>query len=201
MADEESRDRSQRVTFSVSRRALRWSSATAVLILVGLGAFALGHATSSPARHVSVKTSRASRSHPTTHTTTNSATSLPAPSTTAPPTPTTTTTQPSPVLPTVTIGSWTGREPSTIAFSADGGNIAGDLTWSIWNQTEAIGNGTRVEENCVPNCTQGTQTPYPVAITLSNPVDGQFTTLVEQTADGSGATQTYTAPDLGEGAS
>ncbi len=100
----------------------------------------------------------------------------------------------------VTFGKWTGREPATIYFSADAGNIATGLVWSRWDQTKAVGHGTRNELSCVPNCAQGSSTPYPVTITLSHPVDGKYTLLVEQTADGKATTETFTAPHLGQGA-
>jgi hypothetical protein len=44
---------------------------------------------------------------------------------------------------TVTLGgTWTGMEPSTIAFSADGGNIVTGIRWSSWNHVNAVGQGT-----------------------------------------------------------
>ena len=102
--------------------------------------------------------------------------------------------------PTVTIAGWTGRKPATIYFSGDAGDIATGLTWSAWNQTEAVGHGRRQELSCIPDCAQGTATSYPVTITLTEPVDGRFTTIVEQTADGRGTTETFTGPYLGSGA-
>jgi hypothetical protein len=102
-------------------------------------------------------------------------------------------------LPTLTIASWTGREPVRIYFSADAGNIATGLTWSVWNQTQAVGHGVRNELSCVPDCAQGTATPYPVTLTLSDPVGGAFTSLLEQTADPKGTTERFTAPQLAQG--
>ncbi len=126
----------------------------------------------------------------------------PAPSTTAPPaasTPTTTSTTPPPPLPTVTIAGWTGRQPATIYFSADAGNVATGLTWHTWTATEAVGTGSRQELSCEPDCAQGAATTYPVTLTLSDPVDGSFTTLIEQTADGRDTSQGFTAPELAQG--
>ena len=102
--------------------------------------------------------------------------------------------------PTVTIGRWTGRQPAAIYFSGDAGDVATGLTWSAWNTSTAVGHGTRSELSCVPSCAQGTATPYPVTITLSRPVDGRFTLITEQTADAHGTTETFRAPDLGQGA-
>ena len=102
-------------------------------------------------------------------------------------------------LPSVTIAGWTGRDPAIVYFSADAGNIATGLTWSVWNQTEAVGHGTRDELGCVPSCAQGTVTPYPVTLTLTNPVNGSFTSILEQTADGKGTSETFHAPLWGKG--
>ena len=113
--------------------------------------------------------------------------------------PSTSTVAPAP-LPTVTIGKWTGREPRAIYFSGDSGDIATDLTWSSWAADRAVGSGTWHYLDCRPSCAAGTSTPYPVTITLTNPVHGQFTTLVEKTSGPHGFTQTFTAPQLGQGA-
>ncbi len=118
-----------------------------------------------------------------------------APATTAPPAPVTT----APAPATLTIAGWTGRAPVRIYFSADAGNVATGLTWSTWTATEAVGTGSREELGCVPDCAQGSATAYPVTITLSDPVGGSFTTLVEQTADGRGTSETFTAPQLAQG--
>jgi hypothetical protein len=123
------------------------------------------------------------------------------PSTTTTTTTTTTiTTIPTAALPTVTISGWTGREPTTIYFSGDAGDVATGLTWSRWDASEAVGQGIRNELGCIPDCAQGTSTPYPVTITMTNPVNGKFTTILEQTADGRGTTETFTEPYLGQGA-
>jgi hypothetical protein len=106
---------------------------------------------------------------------------------------------PTSTLPSLTIASWIGGEPVRIYFSGDAGNVATGLTWSLWSQTEAVGHGVRNELGCVPNCAQGSSTPYPVTLTLSDPVEGVFTTLLEQTADSKGTTETFTAPYLAQG--
>ena len=125
----------------------------------------------------------------------STSTSVPAgaPTTTSPPASTTS------ALPTLTIASWTGRDPVTIYFSGDGGNVATGLTWSVWNPTEAIGHGTRQELSCVPDCAQGTATAYPVTLTLGGVVGGGFTSILEQTADGKGTAETFTSPHLAQG--
>ena len=39
-----------------------------------------------------------------------------------------------------------------------------------------------------------------MTITLTDPVGGSFSTVVEHAADGKGTTDTFRAPDLGQGA-
>lgn len=80
--------------------------------------------------------------------------------------------------------------PTLIAFSADGGNIVAQLTWSLWDQHEAIGTGTRTLQSCNPNCAQGVDTQVPERLVLSQPEDGYFTTVVASFA---GQLEVYTA--------
>jgi hypothetical protein len=85
-------------------------------------------------------------------------------------------------------------------FSGDSGDIATGLTWPVWNASEAVGHGTRNELGCVPDCADGTSTPYPVTITMSHPANGRFTVILQETSDGKGTLHTFTAPYLGQGA-
>lgn len=103
-------------------------------------------------------------------------------------------------LPVVTIGDWTGRRPTTIYFSADAGNVATGLSWPVWTTSRAVGRGKRDEISCVPDCAAGTAAAYPVTVTMTDPVAGRFTTVVEQTADGRGTTESFQEPFLGESA-
>lgn len=96
-------------------------------------------------------------------------------------------------LPVFVAGTWTGIKPSQIDFSADGGNIVTDITWSSWTATGAVGEGTSVIQNCVPNCAQGTTTPVPTTITLTRPQSGHFTELTE-TRDGQSSAWLYPRP-------
>lgn len=98
------------------------------------------------------------------------------------------------------IGRWSGREPVTIYFSGDAGNVASNLHWSSWSANGAVATGTWHYQSCQPTCAQGTMTPYPVTITLSAPVSGQFTKLVEKTSGPHASAQTFSAPHLGQGA-
>ena len=113
-------------------------------------------------------------------------------------TPTTTTVSPLPLLIAVATNgqhTWTGREPNTMGFSVDEGNIVTNLMWSSWTTTQAVGNGTWTYDDCVPDCAGGSTTPYPATIVLSDPVNGVFTYMTETTAGPHGLTSTYTYPD------
>jgi len=81
--------------------------------------------------------------------------------------------------PKLILGRWSGIEPSQIDFSADGGNIVTGLLWSAWTKSRALGQGTSDIQSCVPNCAQGTDTPVPTTITLSDPRSGHFTEMTE----------------------
>ena len=87
-----------------------------------------------------------------------------------------------------------------IYFSGDSGDITSHLVWSTWSADRAVAHGTWNYLDCKPNCATGNSTPYPVTITLTTPVGGKFTRLVEQTSGPHGYTQTFVAPQLGQGA-
>ena len=87
-----------------------------------------------------------------------------------------------------------------IYFSGDSGDITSHLVWSTWSADRAVAHGTWNYLDCKPNCATGNSTPYPVTITLTAPVGGTFTRLVEQTSGPHGYTQTFVAPQLGQGA-
>jgi hypothetical protein len=82
-------------------------------------------------------------------------------------------------LPYVTLGSYTGREPDTIDFSADAGNVVSDIQWSEWNASGATGYGESAVESCDPNCATGNVTEVPVTVTLSDPSGGIFAVMTE----------------------
>jgi hypothetical protein len=80
-----------------------------------------------------------------------------------------------------TAGNYSGTDPTMIDFSADGGNIATDLTWGAWPSgpngnvpvdATVTGTGTVYIQGCVPNCADGSETPEPVTIVLSDPIPG-----------------------------
>lgn len=81
--------------------------------------------------------------------------------------------------PVVILGSFTGREPTEIDFSADAGNIVQHIHWTSWTATGATGHGTTYTETCIPDCAASKKTPNPATILLSNPVNGRFTVLTE----------------------
>jgi len=98
-------------------------------------------------------------------------------------------------LPTVTLGSWTGIEPSLMQFSGDAGNIVTNIVWSSWNDLGAVGEGVWHYDNCVPDCAGGTVTPTPATIILSVASDGRFTQLTEELGGPFGGTLTFALPN------
>jgi len=90
--------------------------------------------------------------------------------------------------------TYSGIEPTVIAFSGDATNIISNITWSSWGQDTATGDGTWNDLGCVPDCASGTQTPYPATVELSSPHNGVFTHIVETTTGPQGFVQTFTYP-------
>jgi hypothetical protein len=166
---------------TVRRMAMLGIASTAVLLMAGCGGSqqAVRHAPTTTRSPSPTITSASVTTSPSSVSTTESTSSPPVPP-----------------LPTLTIASWTGREPVALYFSGDAGDIATGISWTVWDQTEAVGHGVRKELSCVPNCAQGTATPYPVTLTLAMPVDGAFTSIQEQTADGKGTTEKFSPHDV-----
>jgi hypothetical protein len=62
-------------------------------------------------------------------------------------------------------------EPATIQLACgDGTVVAGNLTWSQWGSTTAVGQGSVNEVSCVPDCADGKDVAYKAELTLSEPV-------------------------------
>ncbi len=93
-------------------------------------------------------------------------------------------------LPMVTVGSYSGTQPSLIGISGDAGDIVQNIDWLSWTKTSAYGQGVVDDDSCVPNCASGTTTPVAAQITLSDPSAGQFTRMSE-TYEGETITMTY----------
>jgi hypothetical protein len=58
-------------------------------------------------------------------------------------------------------------EPSDITVAADGATFLKNLTWSGWGTATAMGTGILEGDNCIPNCAEGSDTPYDATVTLS----------------------------------
>jgi serine/threonine protein kinase len=93
-------------------------------------------------------------------------------------------------LPVLTAGSYTGMKPSEIAFSGDSTNVVTKISWTSWTATGASGTGTSDIDSCNPNCAQAPPSLVPTTITLTDPVNGKFTKMIEA-RNGSSATYTY----------
>lgn len=62
-------------------------------------------------------------------------------------------------------------EPARILLTCgDGTIVVNGLTWRQWGATTATGHGTVNEVSCVPDCAEGKDVAYQVAVTLSRPV-------------------------------
>lgn len=82
-------------------------------------------------------------------------------------------------VPLLVTPQWSGIKPASITLSADGGNIPYHLTWSQWNDKRAVAKGLVGIQSCNPNCAQGTTTPVPVRIVLSDVHNGHYTYITE----------------------
>lgn len=93
-------------------------------------------------------------------------------------------------LPMFIYGPYHAIRPRHIYFSGDGGNIVENLRWSSWTMSRATGEGHSDMQGCVPDCATGAEIMVPTLITLSDPVDGYFTRILER-RDGQNTTLVY----------
>jgi serine/threonine protein kinase len=93
-------------------------------------------------------------------------------------------------LPVLAVGSYSGMRPTEIAYSGDATNVVTGLSWSSWTATGATGTGTSDIDSCVPSCAAASPDNVRTTITLSDPVNGQFTHMTE-TRNGSATSYTY----------
>jgi hypothetical protein len=186
------------------RRPVLLTLVLAVAILLGAGgaalAFALsghpsnGHNTASggaashsptaPATSAVTNTSAAASSPAVSSSSTSTATSSTSPSQA--------TSSSSAALPVLVVGSYSGMQPTEIAYSGDGTNVVTGITWSSWAATGATGTGTSDIDSCVPSCAAASPDNVSTTITLSTPVNGHFTQMTETR---NGSTANYTYPD------
>jgi len=184
---------------SGSRRPALFAIVLALAILVGAGGAALAlalaakpatssgtapgatgtHSQTAPATTPAVTGSSASASSPT-----SPSSSSPSPSASA-------SSSSSTALPVITVGSYSGIEPTEIAFSGDATNVVTGIAWSSWTATGATGTGTSDIDSCVPSCAAASPNNVTTTITLSDPVNGRFTQMTETR---NGTTTSYTYP-------
>ncbi len=93
-------------------------------------------------------------------------------------------------LPALVVGTYSGMKPTEIAYSGDATNVVTSITWTSWTATGATGTGTSDIDSCIPNCAQAPVDNVTATITLSAPVNGDFTQMTE-TRDGSTTPYTY----------
>ena len=94
-------------------------------------------------------------------------------------------------VPVLAVGSYSGMRPTEIAYSGDATNVVTGLAWSSWTATGATGTGTSDIDSCVPSCAAASPDNVSTTITLSDPVNGQFTQMTETR---NGSTTSYTYP-------
>jgi hypothetical protein len=83
--------------------------------------------------------------------------------------------QPQATPPVLSVTGYTGTRPGMISFSGDAGYVITNITWSSWGQGSAYGTGTSNIQGCVPDCADGSETPYTTTVSLSAPYGGHFT--------------------------
>jgi len=188
------------------RRPVLLTLVLAVAILLGAGgaalAFALSgnpsgsqnnvsggasHSPTAPATSAVTNSSAAASSS-------NSGSSSSTTGTTSPSQPAASTSAPaaSTAVPVLAVGSYSGMRPTEIAYSGDGTNVVTGLTWTSWTATGATGTGTSDIDSCVPSCAAASPDNVSTTITLSDPVNGQFTQMTETR---NGSTTSYTYPN------
>lgn len=73
----------------------------------------------------------------------------------------------------------TGFMPKDMTFSCDSTLIMQGGQWSTWNSSYAEGTATLLEDNCVPDCADGTMAHNPVKVRFDKPITkscGEFYT-------------------------
>jgi hypothetical protein len=101
--------------------------------------------------------------------------------------------QSTPVAPSISIydcGDTPVTEPGNILLAC-GDNSTGisNITWSQWNDIQAMGSGTAYVNDCNPDCQQGTLITSPVSVVLNGYTLGSPNTYEAMTV--SGATGQY----------
>lgn len=59
--------------------------------------------------------------------------------------------------------------PRQFDIFCDGNDALAQMSWSVWNTTEATGTGVEFINNCVPNCASGTWKRLNVVVVLWRP--------------------------------
>lgn len=64
-------------------------------------------------------------------------------------------------------GAQTARPKSLLVTCADAGILLTDIQWHSWGDSSAVGTGTLTENDCTPDCADGTDVSEPARVTLS----------------------------------
>lgn len=154
--------------------------------VICIGAAALVGACGGPAKQPAAVATATNTSQPTTVAGTSAATTAASPSATAPSTtaasPSTTPTAGLPVIP---IGAPPAQpaygvvRPTSLHNGADARNLIYEITWAYWTASGALGHGTRCADPAGTACIGPNTRQIPTTLTLSRPVNGQFTRIDE----------------------
>lgn len=180
-------------TFHVSRKALTVAAIVVGAAIIAAGAYSVGRFTTVATRHAVPSTKRhATASSAPAKASPTPATSAPPPTSTTSPTPTSTVPAHSvPALPPLPGAPPCGGVPgasspevrptSLILACADFNARVEDISWASWGYSQAIGSGTFTENQCVPDCAQGTFTNYPdSSVLLDDPSDSSGVPIFQQ---------------------
>ena len=69
--------------------------------------------------------------------------------------------------------AWIGRNPDP----AQTGSQFGQIDWSTWTASQAVGHGDLWADNCKPNCADGTYFPLPIKLVATRVRYGAYTRL------------------------
>jgi hypothetical protein len=73
------------------------------------------------------------------------------------------------------------------------------LRWSGWGQSVAHASGSLLENNCVPECADGTDVPYPASVEVSNVAGGHYTWMHVSSPQAPGGPYDYQLSTNGPG--
>jgi hypothetical protein len=83
------------------------------------------------------------------------------------------------------------RQPSTMEMGGAHDQTITGITWSNWGSTSAQGVGSETTSNCIPDCADGSPVTDQVSFTLTQPVNGVFTSMTTTDSPSTPGSQPY----------